>query len=339
MARIIELKRIEEPNEDYDRLEKRLKEFFKEKIYIPLLISMNLPRKILKNAKPTALEDALFTGRLIYLDGQFSGKLNASLSKELRALGAKFDRRYGSYRLPENQIPIQMKQLISASQSHFDRKMASIDQKLSELLPEEIADQFHCADLFDKTLWKADRQFKENVKKISVTPELSAEQRARIAKDWQDNMRLYIKDWTKTQIKELRKEIFEQITSGARRAALIPPILKVTETIQKSHEEALKKAKFLAHQESRLLMGTYKKMKYEAAGSKSYIWRCVHRPHDMSPDEHVKGNVRYTHGLLEGKEIFWNDPPITSNPGEPIRKNHAGFDYNCRCFSRPLIRI
>lgn len=339
MKDIVEIKHIEEDPKDYDALEERLKKFFLEHLYKPLIRELNLPRSTLKNAKSgDPLMDALFTGRITYSAGAFRGKLNAQISKQLRDLGAKFDRKTSSYRIEMDQIPTQVKQAISAGDLHFQKQMQNLDEKLASIIPEELASQFKSEDLFDKTLWKADKSFQKNVRNITVTPNLTEEQRAKISKDWQDNMQLYIKDWTKDQIKEMRAKVYEQITAGARREELIPPILKITQTIQGSHEQAMNKAKFLARQESRLMMATFKETRYKDAGIKEYIWRCVHRPIDASPNQHTPGNVRYSHGLLNGKIFEFSNPPVSTNPGQPVRHNNPGTDYNCRCFSRPILR-
>lgn len=339
MEKIIELKIIEESPRTYDEIEARLKKFFREQIYFPILRELNLSKKIMKNAAHfNALMDALYTGRIHYLNGVFTGKLSAAISKELRAIGASFDHKTGTYRLPETDVPIQVMQVIQSTESHFLNKMAKLDKTLSELSPSGIANQFKCADLFDKTLFKADKEFRKNVKNITNPPQLTPEQRERIATDWQNNMKLWIKDWTEEQIKDLRKNIFEDVMSGKRRESLVPPILKITKTIQESHDQAVHKAKFLAHQETRLLMAKFKEVRYTDAGVHEYIWRCRHRPHDTSPQKHTPGNVRYSHGLLNGKIFSWANPPITSNPGQPLRRNNPGQDYNCFCQARPILR-
>jgi len=335
----IELKPIEESPLFYDALEKKLRKFFLKTIYVPLLQELNLTQKKIQNAKnKNPLLDALFKGSVQYLDGKFTGNFNASISKELKQIGAQFDRKTSSFKLQEEEIPLDVKQMIMASEYHWDQKIKKLDQKLSKINPKEIADQIDVTQLFDKNLWRADQDFRKNIKKITVLPELTDYQRQKIAEDWQNNMKLKIEGWTTEQVQKLRSQIFENVMAGKRKESQIPLILKVTKNIQQSHDEAVKKAKFLAHQETRLMMSTFKQARYEEAGSKSYIWRAVHRPHDSSPDHHIPGYVRYTHGLLDGKEILWNSPPITSNPGEPERRNHPGQDYNCRCFARPIIK-
>lgn len=336
---IIELPVMEESKSTYDLLEKKLKKFFREKIYIPILKELNLPQKLIKNAaNPNPLADALFTGKITYTGGRFSGEFNAEISKALKALGAVFDRKTSTYKLPESQLPAELKANVSASQVKFQEKMAKLDKKLAGIIPDELAKEFKCADLFDQTLFKADKSFQKNVKKITVTPTLSESARKRISTEWQDNMQLWIKDWTGEQIQKLRSDIYEHVVSGGRREALVPPILKITKTIQGSHDEAVNKAKFLAHQETRLLMAKFKEVRYTDAGIHEYIWRCVHRPHDASPKVHIPGNVRYSHGQLDGKIFRFDSPPISTNPGEPARRNNPGQDYNCRCFSRPILR-
>lgn len=336
----IKLKEIKDSPQDYELLEKKLKKFFQEKIYIPLLKELRLnPRGVLKNAShPNPLMDALFTGQVTYSQGAFRGTFNSSISKELRALGAKFDRKTSSYKLPYAEVPSEAKAIVSASLVKFEKAMKRLDGKLAQIVPSELADQFHCEDLFDKTIYRADKSFKKNVKNITVSPELTEKERSKIASDWQNNTRLSIRDWTDTQIKDLRKKIYEDTMAGARRESFIPPIQKITQTIQESHETALRKARFLAHQESRLLMAKFKETHYVAAGVPEYEWRCVHRPHDENPKQHTPGNVRYSHGKLEGKIFRWDDPPISTNPGQPARRNNPGQDYYCRCFGRPVLR-
>lgn len=338
MIQIFELTPIEEQPGDYDILQKRLAKFFRDELYYPLLAEIGLPKNTVQNAKKDPLIDALFQGRITYAGGGFKGKLNAQISKQLKELGAKFDRKSGSWKLPEQDIPPQVKQTIYAGEVNFARKMGKIDEKLSKILPEELAAKFKCADIFDKQIFRADKNFQENIKKVTVSADLDPKQRARIAEEWQNNMQLYIKDWTEKQIKDLRKKIYEEVTSGIRRENLIPPILKITKTIQGSHDEALNKAKFLAHQETRMLMAKFKEVRYTGAGVHEYIWRCVHRPHDSTPNQHTPGNVRYSHGQLNGKIFRFDDPPVTTAPGEVARKNNPGTDYRCRCFARPILR-
>jgi uncharacterized protein with gpF-like domain len=84
-------------------------------------------------------------------------------------------------------------------------------------------------------------------------------------------------------------------------------------------------------------MAKFKQVRYTDSGIHEYIWQCVKMPHDKNPKQHVPGNVRYYHGLLEGTKQRWDDPPQVSD--DPIEYKNPGQDYNCRCIARPFLRL
>ena len=102
--------------------------------------------------------------------------------------------------------------------------------------------------------------FKKSVKNIIVAPEMSEETREYIASDWADNMDKYIQKFTEEQIKELRTKILDNVMKGNRPE-------QVVKLIQKSYNVSLRKAKFLARQETSLMLASYKEARYTAAGS------------------------------------------------------------------------
>lgn len=320
--KIIELNRIEEDTKEVDALQKRLRLYFRDKLYVPLMRELGVSSRTLQNAKPDPLVDALFTGRITFNKGVFSGKFNAEISKALKDLGAKWDRKSSTYKIRFGELPVDVKSVIGSSESKFKEKLSKIDLKLKEILPEEFAASFKCEDLFDKALWKADKSFQKNVKNITVAPQLSDSQRGRIADDWQNNMELYIKDFTEKEIVQLRKQIQESVFAGNRYGSAVS-------AIQKSYGVSMDKAKFLARQETNLLTAKFKQTRYQDAGINEYKWVCVNRPHDKDPKNHIPGNVRYSHGILDQKIFRFDDPPVTSNPGEPVRKNNPLEDFNC----------
>lgn len=319
----IELKPILDPKSEWDELEARLKKLFRDKIYYPLLKELDLSKKTLKNAKNRApLMEALFTGQITFNKGVFSGSFNAGISQALRDLGATFDRKTSTYRIAQADLPMEVRNMISASSDQFQSKIDLINQKLKELVPEDIAKELKSADLFDRALWKTEKSFQTNVKNITVAPKLTEAQSAKIAEEWQNNMQLYIKDFTEKQIQELRETVLKSTFEGNRWGSLV-------DTIQKSYKVSANKAKFLARQETQLLLTTHKVIKYKQAGVTEYSWRTVNRPKDPTPHHHTLGNVRYSHGILDKTIQRFDAPPIVSNPGEPVRRANPGADYNC----------
>lgn len=319
----IELRPIKETTSDYERLEKRIKLHLKDLLYSPLIKALQLPGSVLQNSI-SALFDALRTGRITFNKGTFRGKFNAQTSKELKSYGAHWDRKTETFQIAQSDLPYEIRAAISASAARFEERLLEIDKTLSQILPAEIAETLSMTDIFDSSLWKVEKEFRKTLAGITVTPELTPMQRKRIAEEWQGNMRLWIKDFTEDEIRKLRTNVQKSAFAGNRYGSLI-------DTIQKSYGVTARKAKFLARQETSLLMTKFKESRYADAGVMEYRWGCV-----AGSKNHP---VRPSHKILEGKIFRWDNPPITTMPDEPQRKNNPGQDYNCRCFARPLVRF
>lgn len=316
---------------EWEAIETLLREYFKEEIYRPLLKLLREPERTLKNAKPNPLYEALRSGRVTYSRGVFSGRLNADISKALKSLGAKFDRSKGTFRLPLKELPREARETISATETRFQEKLSSLDKKLSEISPGTIASGLRLTGKFDTVLWKADKDFRKRVEGIMIPPTLTPHARKRIAEDWQNNMELYIKDFTQEQIKSLRREVKQTVFAGDRFGSLLS-------TIQKSYGVSANKAKFLARQETKFLVSKFQETRYEDAGIREYTWHHV----AGSPGHPVRPKHKKLGDATENgrKKVYrFDDPPNTAEDGEAPRYNNPGQDYNCRCSARPVVRF
>ena len=312
---------IKESTQDYEAIEKAIKDLFKTEIYFPLLKELRVGRSLIKNSIED-LKFAIGSGRISFSRGVFSGRFDSVTSKELRSLGAKFDRTTGTYRIKQSSLPYEVRAAISASESRFKSKLEAIDARLAKNLPEKLTEHFKVERLFDRAIWRVESDFQRSVKGLTIAPNLTREQVKRLADEWSQNMNLWIQDFAKKEILDLRLSIQKVAFSGNRRESL-------EKTIQESYGVTARKAKFLARQETSLLMTKFKQTRYEDAGVKYYKWGCV-----AGSKNHP---VRPWHKALEGKVFEWKNPPITTKPGESVRRNNPGQDYNCRCFARPMI--
>lgn len=335
----VELRPVAVPREALSRIEGRIRRVFVELMYRPLLdeLRLNDDDVKLKNALGDikALRRALESGRVVVdaKTGTFSGAFTVEISKELVALGAKWNRIDKTYRIDTEKMPAELLEAAARSIARFDAVMRRSDDFLANLLPEKISEHVDVEDIFDSTLFRVDRELLKSLPDgITVPPQLSSDQRKQIAAEWQDNLERWIQDFSAEEIKSLRAEIQESAFRGNRWAASV-------EAIQKSYGVTRRKAEFLAQQETGLLVAKFKEVRYRDAGSQEYRWSCVKMPHDKSSHEHVAGNVRYAHGLLDGKVFRWDDPPVTTAPGEPTRRNHPGEDYRCRCIAIPRVNF
>lgn len=306
--------------DEFEPLEKKIKELLREQLYHPILKELDRSEMKLQNS----LEDlvkAINSGRISFYRGQFSGRFSSTISKELKGLGAKWDRKQGTWKIPLSSLPVDIQTSVRASEATFDKRLESIDKKLAQILPEEIADKLQAAKIFDATLWKVDKDVRRTLKGITVPPELNAQRTQKISEEYTNNLRRYIKDFTEKEIVDLRKDIQTTAFKGARYETLF-------NKIQKSYDVTAKKAKFLARQETNLLMTKFKEARYTDVGVNEYKWGCVSGT--------AKHPVRPMHRSLEGKVFRWDSPPITASNGA---RNNPGEDFNCRCFAKPIVKF
>jgi SPP1 gp7 family putative phage head morphogenesis protein len=312
---MITLPPIKESASDFESIEKHIKELFKREVYFPLLRELKSKVRLTNAAKPSALVAALFSGRITFNLGIFSGRFNAAIAKELSDLGAQFDRRSGCYRLHFADIPRSLKAVISASDYRFQLKLKKMDEKLDQILP-GIAEKLKIESLFDRIVHKVESKFQDSVKNIVIAPTLTAHAKARISDQWSNNMQLWIKDFSEKEIKKLRSDLRVSAYAGNRYGSAV-------KAIQASYGVTSNKAKFLARQETSLLMTKLKQVRYQDSGVDYYKWVCIH-----------DSKVRQMHKRLDGKVFRWDTPPIVNEKGE--RKN-PGQDFGCRCFARPIV--
>jgi SPP1 gp7 family putative phage head morphogenesis protein len=328
----VELEPVAVPQDDIDAIEARIRAVFRDAIYKPLLAALGRP-SALQNSPRSRVNRAIAEGR-IQVDlnsGIVHGDFNAKLSKDLKAMGAKWRAYDETFVLAIEAIPPEMRDAVARSAASFQAAMQRCDAILADVVPAKIADAINVADIFDSTLFRVDRQLVKSLpKSITVPPNLSDDQRKRIAKEWQLNLDKWIRDFTAEEIIKLRAEIQKSVLSGNRWEASVKKIMS-------SYGVTKRKAEFLAQQESALLIAKFKETRYTDAGSKEYKWSCVHMPHDTTPTQHTPGNVRFSHGKLDGTIQRWDNPPITTAPGQPQRRNHPGEDYRCRCVAIPRI--
>ena len=99
-----------------------------------------------------------------------------------------------------------MKAAISSSEDRIKHTLSKIDGVLAKIVPQEIADKISVKQIFERLIKKTDRSFRDSVQDIIVPPQLTDHARARIASEWQDNMQLWIKDFTEGEITEAEEE-------------------------------------------------------------------------------------------------------------------------------------
>lgn len=320
--RTIELRPIHDTQEEFEELERVLSHLFYVNFYRPLLKSLQEPDESrVENSFSDDLLTAIRSGRISFERGHFRGQFNAAISRKLKRLGAKWDRRHGSFKIPLGSLPTDIRAEIRNSETALIRIVSRLKETISKFVPEEIADLFHANDIFDRAIFRVDKDIRETLKKITIQPAVTKDQARHISEQYTRNARLDIKNWTAKEIVTLRDKVQQMVMDGKRRPEIEKYILS-------RHAVSKNKAKFIARQESNIMMAKFKESRYKSAGIADYKWRCV-----VGSPNHP---VRPMHKKLDGKTFQWNSPPVVNDKGE---RKHPGEDYNCRCYAIPIVRF
>jgi SPP1 gp7 family putative phage head morphogenesis protein len=323
----IQLKPIPRQVKVMEEVERKINRLLLKELYIPLLreLSDDEPISSIQNSDNDVIVEAIRSGRLTHHRGKFSGRLNAQISKALRLLGAKWDRKTKNYSHPLSQLPFDITHAIAVSEFRFVKKMESINRRLANIDSAEIASKLHLDKIIDKAIYRVEAQLKDSLGNITIQTHFTDEQRAKIARDYTLNMQLDIKGWTDARVKNLRKKVEPSTQSGLRYEEMVS-------MIRKDYRVSQSKAKFLARQETNLLLCKYKETRYLAAGVKKYKWKCVNASpqHPVRPMHEALGE-RSKKGELFS---FENPPQVSKNPA---RFENPGEDFNCRCVAIPVV--
>jgi SPP1 gp7 family putative phage head morphogenesis protein len=322
--RTVNLAPIYHPHEIFEEAQERIEKRFLDGIYKPLLAVLSIPKETLQNSQASdlqALQFALQKGTLTFNRGQFSGKFNSTVGRAMRSIGAEYDRQTNTYRIHYDKLPSELQEAVDLSDRAFSKVLRVLDQKLRDISEKQKKETTVFKDLFDRAIFNADEDFKENVKKVTVEPKLNEKEKEHLSQEWEENMDLDIKEWEQDHIKQLRQEIKKAYFAGDRYGSLI-------KTVQSYYDMSDNHARFIARQETKLLVSNYVQSQYQNNGFPEYVWQCV-----RGGAEHP---VRPYHERLRDTVQRWDDPPKVDKYGN---RKHPGQDYGCRCTARPILRV
>jgi SPP1 gp7 family putative phage head morphogenesis protein len=304
-------------------IERQLKRIFWQIIFAPVVAVIEQFTRHptvdgpFENASDVVIIEAIREGRVQYLDGVFSGQFSAAIGRELRSLGAAFDKRSKVYRLDTGRVPAWVRAEASSYQERARRCHEFAVAKLNET--QENLNK--AVDIFTvdptETLSEIEKGFQVSARALTVMPSLSQHSKENLAAAYTQNMKLWIKDWSNESIEKLRGTVQLNAQAGYRFASLAAGI-------KQQYGVSASKAKFLAGQETRLFMANYRQERFTAAGVNKYRWSSSH---DV--------RVRHDHRKLDGRIFSYDDPPVVDEATQ--RKGNPGTDYGCRCVDIPVV--
>lgn len=277
-----------------------------------------------ENAKGDVLARALDGGKLWYADGAFYGSFSPAVARRLRELGATFDEGSHSFRLASDKVPMETR---IALQQSIDRAK-NVSTKVAEFLVAAEANLKIGLSLVDmKTaLATIERDLEEQwthatvgIDFVELKPDFTPAIRETIAKDFTNNLDLYVRNFLDHEIPEMREVVAQNAFAGYRADRL-------AKELGARYGVTKRKAAFLADQETSLLVSKYRQAKAESIGATTYEWSTSH-------DE----RVRPDHRLLNGKIFAFTSPPVTNL--KTGARNNPGEDFRCRCVAMAIIQI
>ena len=261
------------------------------------------------------LVKAIVDGKIQFQNGRFEGEFEAGLSKELKAIGATWDRRAKAWNISEDKLPMDIRLAVGTMQSAYQNLHKEVQDNLDVNTALEGIQKERLKPVFEQTLGKYEEQFKKATQAVSVPVKFSGEMRENVTEQFSTNMEKFIKGWTEENILKLRQEVEQNMQQGGRAKNL-------EKILRQNYGASQNKAKFLAKQESGLLLSAYRKERYRDAGVQRYRWR-------TSNDE----RVRDRHRELNGQVFAW-DEAIIDDKGT---KGNPKEDFGCRCTAEPIL--
>lgn len=273
-------------------------------------------------AAASPLEVAIRSGRVEYVNGVFRGQFNAEISRELKQMGAKFYARESAWRLPMEQVTLEIRSAIYQARDDSKKAYASILGVLAVMGPnvEQAPTGIDISDEEARVLSDAQRSLVQSAKDVGISiyegipPEMERVTRQIAAAAEADAKRALL-----LEIERLRRAVKKAQDEGASSTAL-------KKTIEASKKRLARRADAIAEHAAAMTLSELREHQYKAMGVQAYKWRT------MRDDR-----VRPGHRELEGKVFTWDSPPVT-NPATGER-NHPGEDVNCRCVPIPIINI
>ena len=312
--KIRKLKPIRRKSKHHAQIEQEIARVFDRELFKPLFDILNTR----ENDKESPLFQAIASGRLFYADGMIFGSINAKLGLAIRNAGGVYDSRQKCYRIDLAKLDEQTRAMIARASQKNKAKHERIAQTL-KALEEKVKS---ASGEFKKHVERIIKDLNGQATKILPTDmvvdwQTSNAQAEQIEGEYSKNLDLYIRGWMNEEILKLRKKVEENAIAGYRTDRL-------AKHIKAEYGVSQRKAKFLAKQETSLLVSKYAQVKMQGCGIEEYEWSTSG---DIA--------VRPDHKLLDGTIQRWDSPPIVDRATG--RRAHAGEDFGCRCVALPVI--
>ena len=307
----------------YAGVDWQLSETLRRLLFMPLVEiikkSTAYPVQIRNTAGEDALKKALRSGRVQYVGGAFTGQFSAAISGALRAMGARMDKRRRVYVLDKALVPgwaiaeaagyqVGARETNDALRRQIDAMHQDLDAALDAVPLQEAA---------DGTLKAVDGAFRHVAQHLELPPSMSPGTREKLLAGYTDNVKLSVRGFSEEMIESLRAVVEQNASEGYRADRLVA-------ALQARYDITKNRARFIAREETRLFMSTYRASRFQDVGITAYVW-------STSNDARVREDHRR---LNRTSQIYASPPIVNTSTG---KRGNPGGDYGCRCVDKPKL--
>ena len=311
--------------EKYTKLiEKRLIDDLWDLIYKPLFKIIHLKAI---NSNDILLE-ALKSGEIYWASNGFKAKRKFSnkVSTELIKLGAKYNKIEKKYIISYDDLPDRLTKEIINNVQRAARQLSEIQDFLDyvEMNLDAIVEEMIFDSEVGQILTDSEGQLNKNLNTIEL--DISETEKDKILsaidknfkiskkeieKNYTANLQKYTKKWLIEKLPEMRLKIQKAVLDGYRQD-------EVQTMLEKEYGIMERKAKFLAQNETSIMMAQLKKATYTEMGFDEFVWNTI-----------LDTKERPEHRKLNGKIFRFDNPPIIDE--RTGQRGLPGETYNCRC--------
>lgn len=300
-------------------MEEIIQKYLLEVFFDPLLQKSKTLKNILENSSPLdLLKKKILEGEIVVdgnrLKGVFSSNISKIIKKELNGKWL-----HGSFKIDPRILKSKLGSTILRSIEIKKIKFKKLEKKLDTIKAVKIPKEFSkkIEKIIDKNIQKTSANIRLALGTYQIEAAFTDSELSKFKKQYLETTQRPIVGWIQKDVEKLRSQMKALVTGGSRYSAAIS-------TIKKRKNITLRKARFLARQETNLLTASLIEKSYTSAGVSKYIWR-------TTP---AKGYPRKSHAKLEGKIFKFSDPPKVNARGD---RRNPGEDYQCRCWASAIV--
>ena len=299
----------------YTNVEREINRILDEILFVPLALSLGMNKKELRNAKDS-LTESIRNGDVYFENGVFKGSFNSRITKRLKDIGATYNKKIKGWTY-DGALPPDISIANAQADARFKQLRKDFIQTLDDVDIESISRISQIPDAYDQTITWMNDDFLKTAKAITVDIQMTDAMRGIITAEWSQNLDLYVKGWAQESIFKMRDQVEKHVFAGGRANGL-------ENILMQRYGVSRHKAKFLARQETGLLMAKFHESRCNDIGITDYIW-------SSSMDERTRDD----HRDLNGKRFSFSAPPI-ADKRTGTRANPSEY-FGCRCTARPIV--